>query len=194
MLQEELTYLKVTLFLDSSPLNPVFRISNPDLRFLSFWPHGNAKIPFFKKKFYWSIVNLQCCDNFSCTTEWFSYTYTHIKPFLFGFFFLFNFGHPCGMWKFWGQGFNSHHSSDPSHCSDNTRSLTHCAMRELLCCLLGSLSGVKSHCPKVSDWDVSGLDFALCKAMCFSNVLILPQIVPQGSTLKACVFHPFLRL
>ena len=35
-------------------------------------------------KFYWSIVDLQCCDNFCSSTAWFSYTYTH--PFFFKFF------------------------------------------------------------------------------------------------------------
>ena len=35
----------------------------------------------------------------------------------------------CG--SFLGQGLNPHHSSHPSCCSDNTRSLTHCATREL---------------------------------------------------------------
>ena len=34
-------------------------------------------------------------------------------------------GYPCGMWKFLGQGWNLHHSSD------NARSLTHWATREL---------------------------------------------------------------
>ena len=29
-------------------------------------------------KFYWSIVDLQCCDNFHCTTKWSSHTCTHI--------------------------------------------------------------------------------------------------------------------
>ena len=33
---------------------------------------------FFFLKFYWSTVYLQCCDNFYCTTEWFSYACTHI--------------------------------------------------------------------------------------------------------------------
>ena len=32
-------------------------------------------------KFYWSRVDLQCCDNFCYTTKWFSYTYTHIHSF-----------------------------------------------------------------------------------------------------------------
>ena len=29
-------------------------------------------------KFYWSVIDLQCCDNFCHTTKWFSYTYAHI--------------------------------------------------------------------------------------------------------------------
>ena len=29
-------------------------------------------------KCYWSIVDLECCDNFYCTTKRFSYTCTHI--------------------------------------------------------------------------------------------------------------------
>ena len=35
----------------------------------------------------------------------------------------------CG--SSWGQESNTHHSSDPSHCSDNAGSLTSCATREL---------------------------------------------------------------
>ena len=35
----------------------------------------------FSKKFCGSMVDLQCCDNFCCTTKWFSYTYTHIRSF-----------------------------------------------------------------------------------------------------------------
>ena len=45
------------------------------------------------------------------------YTHTHI--------------HAQGMWKFLDQGLNLCHSSDKSCCSDNARSLTHCATREL---------------------------------------------------------------
>ena len=29
----------------------------------------------------WSIADLQCCDNFCCTTRWFSYTCTHTHSF-----------------------------------------------------------------------------------------------------------------
>ena len=32
---------------------------------------------FFKKKLYWSIIDLQCCVNFTCTAKWFRYTHTH---------------------------------------------------------------------------------------------------------------------
>ena len=46
------------------------------------------------------------------------------------FFFFFYCAH--GMWTFPGQGLDLRHSSDPSCCSDTTRSLTHCATRELL--------------------------------------------------------------
>ena len=51
------------------------------------------------------------------------------------------------MWKFPGQGSNSSHSSDPSHCSDNARSLTRCATRELQRFLLNAFSsGLFSFC------------------------------------------------
>ena len=54
--------------------------------------------------------------------------------------FCFVFGHTHNMWTFLSQGLNLHHSSDSIHSSDNTRSLTHCATRELLFVLL-SLGG-----------------------------------------------------
>ena len=42
-------------------------------------PHASNCIYFFK--FHWSILNLQCFDNFFCTTKWFSCTHTHILSF-----------------------------------------------------------------------------------------------------------------
>ena len=45
--------------------------------------------------------------------------------------FKFSFGYTCSMHKFQGQGLNPCHSSNPSHCNDNTRSLAHWATREL---------------------------------------------------------------
>ena len=46
--------------------------------------------------------------------------------------FFFFFGCTYGMYDFLGQGSYLSHSSDPGHSSDNTRSLTHWATRELL--------------------------------------------------------------
>ena len=47
------------------------------------------------------------------------------------FFFCLFFWRTCGRQKFLSQGWNLHHSSHPSHCSDNARSLTHWATGEL---------------------------------------------------------------
>ena len=38
----------------------------------------------------------------------------------------------CGLWKFLGPGIETVHSSDPSHCNDNARSLTPCTTKEPL--------------------------------------------------------------
>ena len=43
---------------------------------------------------------------------------------------IFLYGHTCAMWNFLGQGSNLYHSSNPTHSSDNARSLTCCAPRE----------------------------------------------------------------
>ena len=51
---------------------------------------------------------------------------------LFYFFFFFFFCLTHGMWKPLGQGSNLHHSSDPSHFSDNSGSLTRCAIELLI--------------------------------------------------------------
>ena len=44
----------------------------------------------------------------------------------------FFFGCICGMQKYPGQGLTLHHSWDPCHSSDNARSLTDCATRDLV--------------------------------------------------------------
>lgn len=49
--------------------------------------------------------------------------------FLFFFFFCIR-----GVQKFPGKGSNPHHSSDPSHCGDSAKFLTHCTTRELRYC------------------------------------------------------------
>ena len=51
--------------------------------------------------------------------------------FIYVFMYLF-FGHPWGMQKFPAQRLNFHHNCSQSHSSDNTVSLTHWAMREVL--------------------------------------------------------------
>ena len=50
--------------------------------------------------------------------------------FLVTFFFFFFFVHAHSMQKFSGQQSNLCHSGSPSHCSDNTRSLTNCTTSE----------------------------------------------------------------
>ena len=45
----------------------------------------------FKNLFYWSIVDLQCCVNFCCASQWFRYIYIHIVCiYIFIFFILFS--------------------------------------------------------------------------------------------------------
>ena len=53
------------------------------------------------------------------------------------------FGCTCNMWKFPGQGSNPLHSSKPSHCSDNAKSLTFCATGELLCLFILNMYNIK---------------------------------------------------
>ena len=53
------------------------------------------------------------------------------SPWIYLFFTIFFFfGHAHSMWKFLGQGLNQCHSSNLSHSSKNTGSLTHCTTRE----------------------------------------------------------------
>ena len=44
----------------------------------------------FKEKFYWSIVALQWCVHFSCTTDWISYMYIYIYIYIYPIFFGFS--------------------------------------------------------------------------------------------------------
>ena len=50
----------------------------------------------------------------------------------FFYYYYYYFGHAHSMQKFLGQGLNPHQGSDLSRWGDDTRSLTHCATRELL--------------------------------------------------------------
>ena len=59
--------------------------------------------------------------------------------------FFFFFCHTHGMWKFLGQGLNPCHSSDPSCCSDNVRSITRAATGELQNRLLNTMEGSNFH-------------------------------------------------
>ena len=51
--------------------------SNP-LPSLQQFGYFHRRIQFCYFKFYWSVFDLQGCNNFYCTTKWFSYTCTHI--------------------------------------------------------------------------------------------------------------------
>ena len=53
-------------------------------------PLAGMRCVFFLKKFYWSVVGLQCCVNFFCTARWLSdtytyYMYTHIYTYSYSF-------------------------------------------------------------------------------------------------------------
>ena len=66
---------------------------------------------------------------------------------------LFFLSHAHGIWKFLGQRWNLHHSNDPSCCSDNAGSLTHCAMRELL--RGDPLNGIMTSSKESKSWEES---------------------------------------
>ena len=61
------------------------------------------------------------------------------------------FGCTCGMWKFLGLGTNPCHSSNSSHCSDNTGSLTNCTAREL-----PGTPTSKTYPPNIWHWELIG--------------------------------------
>ena len=95
---------------------------------------------------------------------------------------------PWGMQKFLGQGQNLRHSSNMGHMDDNTRSLTHWAMRELLevCSWLSTISS----CPLLwcrvylghyvlADW---GTIFRSFLSLCLSSVEECALVTGCGST------------
>ena len=74
-----------------------------------------------------------------CMSSWVKYLFKYFAHFLIGLFnffsslfFIFLFGHARSIWILPSYGSNSYHSSNPSHCNDNTQSLTHCIAKELL--------------------------------------------------------------
>ena len=48
----------------------------------TLWRQCVFSLDFFKIKFYWSIVDLQCWVSFCYTAQWISYTFTYIYSFL----------------------------------------------------------------------------------------------------------------
>ena len=90
----------------------------------------------------WHMENLGPTPHRSCNQSYNSENATSLArwattEFLFMFIYFFTtfvfffFGCAWGVWKFPGHRLNLCHSSDPSCCSDNTRSLTSWATREL---------------------------------------------------------------
>ena len=83
---------------------------------------------FLKYKYFWpQIVRIRLLRCFLVQ----KYQVAHKNPF-FWLFWGFFFGRTQGMWIFWSQGLNPHHSDAPSCCSDNTGFLACCATWEHL--------------------------------------------------------------
>ena len=91
----------------------------------------------------------------------------------FGIFFLsffFFFGLALGMWNFLGQELNPCHSSNPSHCSDNARSLTCWVLRDFQVC--GNLLGLSR-----LTWNLTGIKHTSE----LGNVIVKSCFLPQFS-------------
>ena len=91
-----------------------------------------------------------------------------------------------GMWKFPSQGSNPYHSSSLSHCSDNTGSLTHWAMWEILlfCFTSSSLYIWQYHMDSITV-----AFYYLCEQWCYKMIrqsIFPPYILP------AVLFTTFL--
>ena len=67
------------------------------------------------------------------------------------------FGCACNMWKFQGQESNPHHSSNPSCCRDNARSLIHCTAREL-CTIIFIIDAGNMHVEKAGTRSCAGVE------------------------------------
>ena len=94
---------------DSAPSHPVLS-------------HGHS-VPtniFFSFSFFFFLFSSSSFFSFF----FFSFLFSFSSSFFF-------FGHACSLWKFQGQGQNTSHRSNRSHCCDNTGSLTCCNTREL---------------------------------------------------------------
>ena len=90
------------------------------------WSFRHTSLFYDMKKLEISIHSLHNFQTLDLTNKHFYLT--NKKYFFLSFFF----DHAWGMKKFLGRGLNPCHSSDWSRCSNNTRSLTHCVIRELL--------------------------------------------------------------
>ena len=79
----------LSLIVSASFLPPLLfeeGVSSPVLCYTSL-SHFNTNMLWLLKKFYWSMIDIQCCVNFYCTAKWFSFTYIYIP-----FYILFHYG------------------------------------------------------------------------------------------------------
>ena len=78
------------------------------------------------------------------------------------------------MQKFPGQELNPCHSSDPSCCSDNARTLTYCVTRELLVCFYNPCCNFKERNVK----SLTSYDLLLFQVLVFHAMEQLLQAAP----------------
>ena len=101
--------------------------------------------------------------------------------FIFLFFTYFFLAAPAAYESSRGQGLNLHHSSDSSCCSDNARSLTHCATRELLKHSFFKLNEVL--CNLVPACQISALQCLIAEPIfsCFHPMGVFPLLSAVGT-------------